>query len=196
MFGKGFDSVPLTVGYNQFVKVYNEAGETSLITLVIDDNKTKVLLKELQYHPVSSKIMHAGFHKVDLTEKITADIPVGVVGEDENVLVKNGQALVLTLLNEIRVEALPGDLPSAFNVDVSDLVEIGAGVTVGELHYNKEKVEISGHEDDDVVVKLDYATILEDEEEEQSEEELIEGMEATQEAASTEASEESSEESS
>ena len=190
MFAKGIDSVPVTLDYISFVKVYNEAGETSLVDLVIDGKKEAVLVKDVQLDPVSMVPIHVGFHKVNLKEKITAEIPVEVIGEEENELVKSGEALVLVLLNEITVEALPMDLPSAFVVDVSKITEIGEGVTVGDLQYDRSNVEIVDNEDDEDVVKLDYAQMAEVEEEVPvSEEEAIEGIEATAEGEKEEGEE-------
>ncbi|KKS16981.1 MAG: 50S ribosomal protein L25 [candidate division WWE3 bacterium GW2011_GWA1_41_8] len=185
MFAKGIDSVSITLDHNSFVKIFNEAGETSLVDLVIDGKNEKVLVKDVQLDPVSMSPIHVGFHKVNLKEKITAEIPVEVIGEEENELVKSGQALVLVLLNEIAVEALPTDFPSAFVIDVSKITEVGEAVTVGDLQYDREKVEVLDYDDDEQVVKLDYAVMAEVEEE-VSEEEAIEGIEATEEAEKTE----------
>ncbi|MFA6981706.1 MAG: 50S ribosomal protein L25 [Patescibacteria group bacterium] len=189
MFAKDIDSVPITLGAHDFEKVFSEAGETSLIDLKIDGKKESVLVREVQYHPVSDQVIHISFFKVDLKEKISAEIPVEIVGEQSNELVKSGEALVLTLLNEITVEALPMDLPSEFTVDISNITEIGTGVTVGQLSYDRSKVEIMGLEADEMVVRLDVAEMAEVEEPEVSEEELVEGIEATKETAAEEGEE-------
>ena len=182
MFGREIDSVPLTLDLNTFIKVYQEAGETSLVELMLEDAKESVLIKDVQLDPITSLPIHVGFHKVNLKEKINAEIPVEVVGEEKNELVKSGEAFVLVLLNEISVEALPMDLPSEFTVDVSALQEIGDGITVSQLNYDRDKVEVTDNEEDDYVVRLDYAQMEEEpEEEEVSEEEAIAGVEATEE---------------
>lgn len=183
VFAKGVESIPLTIDISEFGKVFAEAGETTLIDLNIGGKKESVLVKEVQYHPVTDEVLHVGFFKVDLTEKISAEIPVEVVGEEENDLIKSGEALVLTLLSEITVEALPANLPPEFTVDVSGIAEIGGGITVGQLSYDREKVEITGFGEDELVVRLDYAEMQEEEEPEVSEEELVEGIEATEETA-------------
>ncbi len=181
VYGKGMESESLTIDLNNFIKVFKEAGETTLIDLKYDGTDEKVLVKEFQVHPVSLVPTHVSFHKVDLTEKINANVPVEVIGEDVSPVVKSGEGLVLVLLNEIEVQALPANLPSEFTVDISNLDEVGAGITVGELIFDKEKVEIIGLEEDEIIVKIDYAEMLEEEEEEVSEEELIAGVEATEE---------------
>jgi large subunit ribosomal protein L25 len=184
MFGKGLESTPLTLDYVSFVKVYGDAGETSLVDLMIDGTRERVLVKDVQLDPITLNPIHVGFHKVNLKEKISAAIPVEVVGEEENELVKSGEALVLTLLNEITVEALPTDFPSEFTVDVSGLKEVGDGITIAQLEYDREKVEITDYDSDEIVVKLDYAQMQETEE--VTEEEALAQVEASEELSAEE----------
>ena len=189
VFGPDIDSISLSIDYKAFVDTYLDAGETSLLDLVIDAQKepVKVLISDVQLNPVNYKILHVGFFKVNLTERTEVDIPVEIQGDDSIPLVKIGEALVLTQLSEVTVSALPSDLPKEFIVDVSGLAEIGDSIKIGDLEYDREKVEVVGYEEDDVVAILDYATIEEEEEEEAlTEEELIAGMTATEEREETE----------
>ncbi len=183
IFGKGIDSAVIEVDEVAFGKVFAEAGETSVVDVVIGKEKTPVLIKEMQFDPVRGNPIHIGFYKVDLTKKVTANVPVEIVGEEENEMVKSGEAIIIAVLSEIEVEALPNDLPHAFEVNVAGLSEIGTGITVGELKYEREKVTIEGIELDEFVVKLDYAQTEEEEEEEEavSEQEAMAGVEATEE---------------
>jgi large subunit ribosomal protein L25 len=187
VFGPGMESVNISVGRTEFNRVFKEAGETTLLDLKVEgDKEYKVLVKEIQYDPLSLDYQHIGLYKPNLTELISANIPVEVVGEEENELVKSGGALLLTLVDEIEIRALPTDLPSAFVVDITGLKEIGDGFTVGELEFDKEKVEIVGLEEDTLLAKLDYAEMEEEEEEEVSEEDALAGIEATEETAAEE----------
>lgn len=183
IFGKGLESANITINKNDFIKTYNEAGETTLIDIKLEgDGTEKVLVKDVTYEPVSGAISHVGFYKPNLKEKTSAYIPVEVVGEEANALIKSGEAVILTLMDEIEVEALPTDLPHKFEIDVTNLSELGSGVTVAELNYDKSKVEILDLEPDTMVLKLDYAQSLETEEEaEVSEEEALAKIEATEE---------------
>ena len=185
IFGKGIESIPITLNLNEFTKTFSEAGETTLIDVNVDKDSYAVLVTDVQYDPVYDVPVHACFHKVDLTEKISAEVPVKVVGEENSSVLKSGQGLLLTLLSEVEVEALPADLPHEFIIDVSHLEEIGQFLTVGELNYDRKKVSIPGFEDDEPVVRVDYAEMLE-EEEEVTEEELLEGVEATEELSEEE----------
>jgi len=181
IFGKGLESLSITVTYNDFVKVFKKAGETSVFDVLIEGKKHPVLVKDVQLHHITSKPIHVGFYEVDLKEKINANIPVEVINEEENALVKSGDALILVLLNEIEVEALPTDLPENFTIDAVKLETMDSTVLVSDLKYNREKVEIVGIEPEEIIVKLDYAQMLEEEEEEVDEAEAMADIEATEE---------------
>jgi len=188
VYGEGIESTNLTIDRVEFLKIYKEAGETSLIDLKFNDSDVKVLVKEIQVHPVTLEPIHVSFHKVDLTATIRANVPVEVINEEEAPVVKSGEGMLLTLLSEIEVEALPADLPSSFEIDASHLKEIGEGITIAELKFDKEKVEIVDKEPEEFVVRIDYAEMEEEPEEEAelTEEELIEGIEATEEKEESE----------
>jgi len=183
VFSKGVESLPLTVDFNQFVKVFSEAGETTLVDLKHGSSSEKVLIKDLQLDPVTGNPIHVSFQKVNLKEKITADIPVEVVGEETNELVKSGEGLILQLLNEITVEALPTDLPHNFVVDVSKLTVLGEGLKIADLEYDKDKVELVDYDPEELIVKIDKAAMKEEPEEVApvTEAELVAGVEATDE---------------
>jgi large subunit ribosomal protein L25 len=185
VFGPGMESINISLGKTDFNRVFKQAGETSLLDLKVGDKEEhKVLIKEIQYDPISLDYLHVGLYKPNLTELISADIPVQIIGDETHPLIKSGEALLLALVDEIEIKALPTDLPSAFIVDVSALKEVGDGFTVGELDYDKEKIEIVGLEEDALLAKLDYAE-MEDEPEEEavSEEDALAGIEATEETA-------------
>jgi large subunit ribosomal protein L25 len=184
IFGKGMETIPITLNLLDFEKVLEAAGETELVDVKVKGNKDhKVLVKEVQYDPITDKIIHVGLYQPDLTEEINADIPVEIVGEEENPLVKSEEGMVLVLMDEIPVKSLPTDLPRNFKVDVSGIEEIGDGVVVGQLEYDKEKVEIVDLEDDALIVKIDYAEMEEEPEEEITEEEALAELEVTEEVA-------------
>ena len=189
IFGKGIPSVAISVDLMKFSKLYKEAGKTSLVTLNIDNRTEKILIKDVQFDPVTSKPIHAGFYKVNLKEKISANIPVHVTGEDKNEAIKSGNGLVLMLLSEITVEALPTDLPHSFNVDVSGL-ELGQGVTINELSYDKNKVEVVSVEPEELILKIGTAQMVEEVEETLDEASAIAGIEATEEVVKEEGAEE------
>lgn len=182
IFGKGMESINVSVGYNDFVKVYSEAGETELIDLKMDKDNYKVLVKDVQINPITDEYIHAGFYKPNLKEKIEVAIPLVLEGEEDNVLIKSGDAVAITLYQEITVSALPTDLPKEFIVNVAELKEIGATITAAQLQFDRNKVELVDIEDDEDIIKFDHATLQEEDSAEVSEEEAIASIEATEES--------------
>lgn len=161
LYGHKIASQPLTLNAKDFSKVFREAGEAELVDLQLEgEEPVKVLIKNIQRDPVSEALIHADLYQVELTEKVTTKVPIRFSGE--SLAVKSGQALLLTLLTEIEVEALPLELPSAINLDVSPLQNIGDHLAVKDLSINREKVTVR-HEPKDIVVKLDYPEMKEKE---------------------------------
>ena len=114
-----------------FLSVYKQAGETGLIELSIDKDVRPVLIHTVQVDPVSDVPLHVEFHQVDLKEKVHAKVPVELVGECPVVAQKLG--VLLMVLDEIEVEALPTELPEHITVDVSKLLEVNQELTVEHL---------------------------------------------------------------
>lgn len=194
IYGKGMDSISITLDYDPFKKIWDKSGETDLIDIKLGSQTYKILIKNVQYDPVTGKMSHAEFYKPDLTEKIEVQIPVEVIGEEKNEFIKANEAMVFYVVDEVTVKALPTDLPHNFTIDVSGLA-IEEGVKVSQLNYDKEKVEIVDMDADDFVVRLDKVEEQKEEEEAVpvTEAEAIEGMEATGEKKPEEEGEEGEE---
>lgn len=131
VYGNKVKSVSVTVSSDAFEKIYKEAGETGLVELSVGRDMRPVLIHTLQKHPVSNQLLHIEFHQVDLKEKVRANVPLELVGDAPAVSTKVG--VLLTLIDEVEVEALPMDLPEKLSVDVSNLKDVDQEVKVGEL---------------------------------------------------------------
>ena len=137
IYGKKVKSSSVQVVADEFFKVYNEAGETGLVELVFEKKSTglpagrQVLIHNVQLDPVSDTPVHVEFFQVDLKEKVKAKVPVVFIGESPAVSQKQG--VLLTLLDEIEVEALPTDLPEKISVDVSGLSAVDQEFKVSDL---------------------------------------------------------------
>ena len=140
IYGKGMTSLSVSLPTAETVKVFEMAGESTLIDLVMDTNERwPILFKNPQYDPVEGNLIHVDLHKVNLKEKITAEVPVEIIGESD--AVKAGNVLMeITMV--IEVESLPTDLPEKFVVDISKLVAVDDAITVEQLEFDKSKVEI------------------------------------------------------
>lgn len=132
VYGKKVTSVSITVSAAEFESVYDTAGETGLIDLVVGKEVKPVLVHNVQRDPMRGTTLHVEFHQVDLKEKVKAAVPLVAVGESPAVTQKVG--VLLTLLSEVEVEALPADLPDKIEIDVSKLSEIDQELKVADLH--------------------------------------------------------------
>lgn len=137
VYGKNVASLAIEVGRLEFDKLLSRVGETEILDLQITDEKKvrPTLIHHVQTDPVSGKPLHADFLQVDLTEKVIVEVPVKLVGEAP--AVKEGRGVLLELKNELEVEALPEDLPSEFEVDVSNLKEVNDAILVKDLKVPK-----------------------------------------------------------
>lgn len=160
VFGKGLEGENVMVSLKDFSRAFKEAGETTLIDLRIGKEKVRpVLIREVQYDPINGSPIHIDFYQVNLSQKVKVPIPLVLVGEQPE-SVHLGEAIVLQILNQVEVEALPTDLKEKIEVDTSTLKNINDAITVGQLQYDRSKLTILSPEDE-IVVKLAPAVTAE-----------------------------------
>ncbi len=182
IYGKKVKSLAIQVPFNEFEKIYKEAGETGIVEISVNGSKRSVLINNVQIHPVSDLPLHVDFLQIDLKEKVTADVPVDFIGESP--AEKSGLGTVVQYINEIEVEALPTNLPEKFEVDLSTLTKVDQTVLAKDLDVDVKKVEI----------KSDLGQILVKVEPPRKEEEVITPVETEEEEGTEEEGEEPSEE--
>jgi len=110
--------------------------EAHLVKLSIEDKEFKVVLKDMQFHPVSDKILHADFIEIFEDKPVIIGIPIKVTGDSVGVIA--GGKLSIKKRN-LKVKGLPVDLPEFFSIDITDL-KIHESVKVGDLSF--EKIEL------------------------------------------------------
>lgn len=124
VYGMGLDPFPVAVAERSVEEILDtEAGRNSIFTLSLagadGDNSRAVMIKDLQRDPVSERLLHVDFVRVDLDKTVQVQVPIHVVGVAFGV--RNEGALMDFILREVTVECLPGDIPERFEVDVTDL---------------------------------------------------------------------------
>lgn len=153
VFGKKVETGHVTVNAREFLEIFHQAGETGLINLRIGEEKIRpVMVRGVQYDPVTDDAIHIDFYQVNLTEKVKVPVPLVLVGEQPE-SVGLGEAIVLQTLNEIEVEALPTDLVEKIEVNISSLKNVDDAVTIGQLNFDRSKLTVYA-QDEDIVVKL------------------------------------------
>lgn len=107
-----------------------------IINLTIDKKPYKAILKDIQFHPVTDKVVHIDFFQVSEDQKITIALPVVLTGSAEGV--KRGGKLNLAK-RRLKVHGFIKDLPEVISIDVTDL-GIGKSRLVGDLKFDKIEI--------------------------------------------------------
>jgi len=132
IYGPGIKSRTLKVKRHDFERVFELAGEANLIDLIIDDEKpVKVIVKDIQRDTIKNNLIHIDFYQVDMSKKITAEIPLNFVGESRAVRELGG--VLVKNINSIEVKCLPGNLVDHIDVDLSSLNSLGDCLRVEDI---------------------------------------------------------------
>jgi large subunit ribosomal protein L25 len=136
IYGQGKPAISLTLDQREFERVFTQAGESSLVDLRIEgESPVKVLIQDVQLHPVTDRILHADFHEVSMTEKIETEITLKFEGEPVAVAELGG--VLLTNLESLKIECLPGDLVHEILVSLEPLKTFEDQIRVSDLKIPK-----------------------------------------------------------
>jgi large subunit ribosomal protein L25 len=140
VYGRDRESTMIQVDAHEFDLLRRRSGRNALVDLSLDGGKpTPVLLHAVHEHPVSRRPLHADFLVVAMTEEMTVDVPVSMVGSSNAVDRMGG--VLLHLRESVQVRALPDNLPSSIELDITPLesfdvmlhardLQVPAGVTL------------------------------------------------------------------
>ncbi len=174
IYGKKFENQNLMLDGALFIHLYKEAGSSNLINIEIGEKNVKTLIHDVQHHPVTNKIIHVDFLKIDMKEKIKTEIPLEFVGETDLVIQQEGS--LITSKDAVEVECLPADLVDHINVDISVLTDFDMNIKVADIKV-PSGMEIL--DDPEEVVAL-VQPPRSDEELEALDEEVVEDVEAVE----------------
>jgi len=148
LYGHKVKNTNLTLDYRAFEEVYKEAGASSLIDLQIDkQSPIKVLVQDVQKDPVTDKYIHADFHQVKMTEKISTEVELKFVGESK--AVKEAGGVLIKNLSAIKIECLPTDLVQEIEVNITSLETFDDIIRVKNIKF---PTGITAKEKDDKVI--------------------------------------------
>jgi len=120
----------LSVAAKEFIKIWEEIGEHSILNLNIEDkDKAQVIVKDFQLDPVTKEIIHIDFLEFEKGKVLRTEVPLHVVGTSKGV--KKG-GILETFVRDVEIECLPRDIPDSIVVDVTDL-EIGDSLHARDL---------------------------------------------------------------
>ncbi len=101
-----------------FSRTEKEVFHSSVLDLDIDGKTTKVVLRDVQYHPFKQQILHVDFQRVDETTKIEMRVPLHFEGVENSPAVKEDKCTVTPLIHELAVVRMPAHLPENIVVDL------------------------------------------------------------------------------
>jgi large subunit ribosomal protein L25 len=170
------ETVLLSVNIKDLEQVFRQANAFQVILNLVIQNGKKVtkaaMVKELQTHPVSGNFIHIDFYEIDMKRQINVMVPVIIKGQAVGVE-KGGMLNIVR--REIELLCLPGDIPEAIEIDITDL-DIGDAIHIEDIPLG-ENVEVSADANFTVVTVIS-PTVEEEEVVEEEEAELEVGEEA------------------
>jgi large subunit ribosomal protein L25 len=185
IYGQRVESQAVQVSTEALKHVIKTAGRNEIVYLRLDgDEPRPTFVRDIQRNPVTDVILHVDFNQISLKDKVKADVPIHLVGLSPAVDTFGG--ILMHGLDHVSVEALPTEVPSFLELDVSSLVEINQALHVSDLELPEDVTLLTDAEQ--VVAKV-APPAVEPVEEVEEEEEAVEGEvpeegaeEATQEA--------------
>jgi large subunit ribosomal protein L25 len=183
LYGPGKASTSLSVNVYDLEQVLKAAKGTQVfVNLEIEGADTrKVMLKELQRHPVKGSFVHADFYEVAMDRKVRVMVPVTTVGKCQGV--EMGGMLQI-IRRELEALCKLSDIPDKFEIDITDL-EMGESVHVEDIPVEGD-VELIHDVNFTILTVLSGRKATEEEEAEEGEEEAAAEEEAAEEAQAAE----------
>jgi large subunit ribosomal protein L25 len=180
LYGPRTKPISLQMQERDLQRVLDKAGTNQLISLRIGeaDKPRMTLAREIQQDVISHSLLHVDFYEVAMTEKITAEIPLSLVGEAPIVAQKGG--LLVRGLDSVQVQCLPGDLVESIEVDISSLEMKDQVILVKDLVVD-EAIEVLANPEEIVVRVLPVRAMVAEKPEEEVEPREVEVITAAKE---------------
>ncbi len=136
-YGRTQESTPISISRSAFEKIWKEAGESTVVTL--EDEKKRpleALIHEIDLDPLTNKPRHVDFYVFEEGKTIEVGIPLEFVGVAP--VVKNQGAILVKVLRELTVEAMPRSIPNSLDVDISVLKDFESQILAGDIKLPKD----------------------------------------------------------
>ena len=179
VYHSGVEATPLSVDKISLNKALRTG--QMIFEVNVEDKNQFVLVKEIQYHPVTDEIIHIDFQKVKEDEKISLEVAVRSAGEAQGV--KLG-GLLVQMLNSVTVKCKPAEIPEFLEIDVTDM----------EMNTNLFVKDITLPEDVEMITAEDIAVVSVQEPKEEKEEAVVEAADMDESESATEQEEAQGEE--
>ena len=132
IYGSHIESQSIQLSTEELRHVIKTAGRNDIVYLRLDgDEPRPTFVRDIQQNPVTDAILHVDFLQISLREKVKADVPLHLVGLAPAVDTLGG--ILMHGLDHVSVEALPTEVPSFIEVDVTSLAEINQALHVSDV---------------------------------------------------------------
>ncbi|MEA3241357.1 MAG: 50S ribosomal protein L25 [Pseudomonadota bacterium] len=135
LYGNKVESTPLAVNEHTLNRFFDKYGQSILVSLAFDadnkDGKKLVVVKDVQYHPLTGCVSHLDFYSIRIGVPIEVEVPLSFEGEAVGVA-KGG--LLQPVRRSLEIRCLPREIPEVFEIDVSAL-DIGDSIHVNDLDF-------------------------------------------------------------
>ncbi|OGT34803.1 MAG: 50S ribosomal protein L25/general stress protein Ctc [Gammaproteobacteria bacterium RIFCSPHIGHO2_12_FULL_37_14] len=156
VYGGGKTPVSLTFEHNKVAKVLeNEAFYSHIITLKIDSESERVILKDIQRHSYKPRLLHIDFLRVRADEKLHMHVPLHFLGGEKAPGMKDAGGLISHIMSDAEVSCFPDDLPEYLELDISNMqlnqilhlsdIPLPKGVELVDLLHDNNKPVVSIH---------------------------------------------------
>lgn len=134
-YGKKEASTPISIREVDFLKVWKEAGESTVVTLETEGGNKDSLIHDIVLHPVTGKPLHVDFYVFEAGHSVEVELPIEFIGVSS--AVKDLGGTLMKVVHEVRISAMPKDLPHMIEVDISSLKNFGDQILAQDIPMPK-----------------------------------------------------------
>lgn len=184
-YGKGTDSTAVSIKETDFQKVFQEAGESTVVSIKGDAGEHDALIHDVQFDVLTGRPIHADFYVFEKGKKIEVEVPLEFIGKSP--AVEDLAGILVKVLHELPVEAQPKDLPHDIKVDISALVSLDSVINAKDLQLPSGvelavdpedvvcSIAVAKEEEEETEIDLDSIEVEKKGKKEEESEEPVEG---------------------
>src|SRR3989338_2782271 len=133
-YGKKEASTPISVPKVDFLKIWKEAGVSSVVTLETPSGPKESIIQDVDLDPITGIPRHADFYVFEKGHKVEVKLPIEFSGISP--AVKDLGGMLVKVLHEIKVEAMPKDLPHNLTIDIGSLTQFGDQILAKDIQLS------------------------------------------------------------
>jgi large subunit ribosomal protein L25 len=130
-YGKKQASTPIAIKKTDFLKVWKEAGESSVISIETPEGEVESLIHDIDFDPVTGAPRHADFYVFEKGHKVRVEVPIEFTGVSP--AIKDLGGTLVKVLHALKIEAMPKDLPHNLTIGIESLISFESQILAKEI---------------------------------------------------------------